>query len=110
MTVKRQGRILLILAGFLLFVGCGKKEDSSRQQPQFTNMKDFIEYKCTMCHFSDRIFKEHRKKEEWVKIVHRMRNRNLKFISAEDEQKILEYLSKERSLPEKEAETGTEKE
>jgi len=108
MTGKMQGQFLLILAGSLLFLGCEKKENTS-QQPKFTNVKDFIEYKCTMCHFTDRIFKERRKQEEWVKIVRRMRNRNRQFISAEDEQKILEYLIKEKSLPDKEADRETGK-
>lgn len=103
--MKRQGHILLILAGFLLFLGCEKKENISQQEPQFTNVKDLIEYKCSRCHFTDQIFKKQRKKEEWVKIVRRMRDRNQQFISAEDEQIILEYLTKERSFPGEKADT-----
>lgn len=60
-------------------------------------MKEYIEFKCTMCHFSNRIFQKKRKPDEWVKIVNRMHNRNRQWITTEDKQKILSYLITERS-------------
>ena len=107
--MKKNIKPFLILLGFLFLLGCGKEEKAARQEPQFTDMKSYIEYKCTMCHFSDRIFQKKRKPEEWKKIVHRMRARNEKFITAEDEQKLVDYFIAEKSLPEEGAtDTGDE--
>ena len=89
---------LVLISSFLFLLGCGNNEDASQQQPQFTDMKSYIEFKCTMCHFSDRIFKKKRKIEEWAKIVNRMHNRNRQWITPDDKQKILSYLIAERSV------------
>jgi hypothetical protein len=89
---------LFILFSFLFLLSCQAKEDTSQQQPKFTDMTEYIEFKCTMCHFSDRIFKQKRKREEWAKIIPRMRNRNRQWITAEDERKLLDYFFAERSI------------
>ena len=99
---------LFVLLSFLFLLGCQTKEDTSQQQPQFTDMTKYIEFKCTRCHFSDRIFKQKRKPDEWVKIVTRMHNLNRQWITPEDKQKIIDYLIAERSVSgeEEDAKTG----
>jgi catalase len=77
---------------FLFFIGCEKKEDSSRQQPQFANMKDYVTHKCSTCHSITRVFEKARTPQEWSGIVRRMGRCNPQFVNAEDQQKTLEYL------------------
>ena len=105
---KRYNHFFFFLIGFVFLFGCEKKEDAASEQPQFTDMESYIEYKCTMCHFSERIFKKKRKPKEWMQIVRRMRNRNQHYITAEDEQKLLKYFINERSIPEGSVDTRTD--
>jgi hypothetical protein len=76
----------------LLLISCGKKEGSSPQQPQFTNMKDYVQNKCSMCHSFLLVSQKARKPEELTRIVRRMGKCNPRFLDAEDQQNTLDYL------------------
>ncbi len=56
-------------------------------------IRALVENKCSMCHFSKRIYQQPRPKEEWNMIVPRMRALNPTLISKEDAKTILEFLN-----------------
>ncbi len=99
--VKKYSRFFLLFVGLLFFVGCEKKEDSA-SQTKITDMASYVETKCSMCHFSSRIFKEPRTAEEWKRLVPRMRSINPQLLSPEDVERILNYLVANTSISEKE--------
>jgi len=77
---------LLSTLSFTL-VSCSETKEEKR-----IKMKAFVENKCTMCHFSKRIFEKERTPEEWNTIVNRMRSKNPSHISPEEASNIMGYL------------------
>ena len=80
----------LILSLFLVsaFLGCGQKSAEKS-----TNAKDLVAEKCSMCHFTDRIYKEKRSAEDWANIVQKMCSKNPNWISEEERIAITQYLT-----------------
>ena len=79
----------------LVVIGCGQKKSEDKAIP--TDIKKFVEEKCSMCHFSDRIYKDKRSREEWAGVVQKMRTLNPSWISEEEGNAILQYLAKNAS-------------
>ena len=98
--MKKHCSILLVLVGFLFLLSCKNKEESS-QQALPTDMKKYVEIKCSMCHFSNQVFEKARKPKEWMVLVPRMRAINRQVLTEEDVEKILNYLITNKSTPEK---------
>ena len=84
----------LILSLFLtsVFPGCGQKSAEKS-----INAKDLVAEKCSMCHFTDRIYKEKRSAEDWVNIVQKMCSKNPNWISEEERIAITQYLTQNAS-------------
>ncbi len=102
-----KGKLLAVLVATLSWtiLSCGSSgEDKSKSAAPAapTDIKEFIEVKCTMCHFTDRIFKGKRYSMDWIRIVNRMRAKNPNWISQEDADKILAYFFKNSSKSESE--------
>jgi hypothetical protein len=98
--MKRNLLAVLMAALGWIILSCGspgEEETKSAAPPMPTDVKEFIEVKCTMCHFTDRIYKEKRYPMEWISIVNRMKAKNPTWISQEDADKILDYLMKNNS-------------
>jgi PBP1b-binding outer membrane lipoprotein LpoB len=102
--MKKHSISLLVLAGLLLLLGCKNKEETSpysSQQALPTDMKKYVEVKCSMCHFSNQVFEKPRKPEEWMVLVPRMRSINRQLLTEEDVERILNYLITNKSITEK---------
>jgi hypothetical protein len=106
MIVKKYNQSFLLLIGFLFLAGCEKKEEP---EAQFTDMKSFIEFKCSICHFSSRIYKEPRTEKFWINLLGRHRRINPQLLNNEDAEKILEYLLVNNSISEGEKKAGEDK-
>jgi len=79
--------VFLLLTLSCVLISCSETKEEKR-----IKMKAFVENKCTMCHFSKRIFEKERTPEEWNTIVNRMRSKNPSHISPEEASSIMAYL------------------
>lgn len=98
----RKGIVFIsMLAGIIFaFYACGLSSDERSKSTAPTDIKQFIETKCTTCHFTDRIYKKKRYPAEWMKLVKRMRSLNPTWVTEEDADRILDYLIKNNSKQE----------
>ncbi len=90
--------IFILISGLFLMLavtGCEQKKSEDKVVP--TDIKKLVEEKCSMCHFSDRIYKDKRSREEWEGVVQKMRTLNPTWISEEEGNAILQYLAKNAS-------------
>jgi hypothetical protein len=102
--MKKHSRFLLFLVGFLFLLSCKNDKESSvlpSQPTQITDIKKYVEIKCSMCHFSSQVFEKARKPKEWMALVPRMRSINRQLLTEEDVEKILNYLITNKSIREK---------
>ncbi len=69
-----------------LVCSCGAKKEKQ------VDIKELVAQKCSMCHFSERIYKDPRAPREWEIIVGRMRALNPQLLSREEAANITKYL------------------
>ncbi len=87
----------MLLAVMGIMTSCGDSAEEKKLK-----MREFVENKCTMCHFSKRIFEKARTPEEWEVIVNRMRSKNPSHITATEAGSIKAYLEDVMSVDEEE--------
>lgn len=98
MKIRKTHALIFLLLGLFAFtISCGESEEEKKLK-----MKEFVEKKCTMCHFSKRIFEKARTPDEWGTIVNRMRSKNPTHISSDEAQEIMTYLEETMSKDEEE--------
>jgi peroxiredoxin len=68
-------------------------EVESLQDPALIKIKELMEIKCARCHSLKRVLLRNKTKEEWSKTVYRMREKQVDWISEEEAQDIIRYLS-----------------
>ncbi len=80
---------LIVVSMFMMvfFLGCDAKKEAEK-----IYIKQLVAQKCSICHFSERIYKEPRSPREWTAIVDRMQKINPTLLKKTDSLLILEYL------------------
>jgi hypothetical protein len=76
----------------MLSCSCGDKKEESE-----IDIKTLIAQKCSICHFSDRVFQEPRGQKEWEVLVERMRLLNPQILSQEEALLMTEYFQENLS-------------
>lgn len=66
------------------------------KDPAMRETQRLMEAKCARCHYLDRVLLRGKTKEEWAKTVYRMREKSLAWISQQEAEEIIAYLSQLR--------------
>jgi hypothetical protein len=87
-----------ILLFIVITQACGSSSDEKSKSSTIpTDIKNFTEVKCSMCHSLERIYKDKRSPLQWTQLVARMRLLNPNWLSEEDVKHITEYLIENNS-------------
>lgn len=71
-------------------------ESKLSQDPALQGTRHLMETKCARCHYLERVLLRGKTREEWKKTVYRMREKSLAWISRQEADEIIDYLSKLR--------------
>lgn len=69
-------------------------EVATLKDPELIKIKDLMEIKCARCHYLERVILRNKTKDEWKNIVYRMREKQISWISKQEAEDIIKYLSR----------------